>query len=619
MTSGDDAAGTIAVAFLLCSLPFLAQGGAIYPDGPAAAIAGAALLTLGRVEKGIAVAPLWLYLCGAALTVLPWLHIRLTWLAIVFALALVVAMRKRSHTAASYIALFAAPCVGAALFFASTYVMFETLDPTAPFRTKTTGSLAAVPSGAFGLLADVQYGLLPYAPAAVFALIGARRFVAITPIAALASSAALLGTLVISAAFVWWGGTTSPARFLVPVLPVVAIWIGTWWTKAQPDSRALCLMLLALSGFLSAAAAAADGGTYVVTDPDGRLTIFEWLNRLVMVSDALPSLFREGADMRRQVAIALTWTATALAILWLIRRLPTAETSIRLHIPASALAVVAWITIGCIAGWVLSEVKPGTSDRSQLVLLQAAPRPWLTTGWRNLQPAASTDEVVASLSFTASSARDASTLLHVPFAPAGRYQVELDPAGALVPPDTTLLLSVGRTEFAIMEWSPSSLSEGPVITIVMPVHSIHVRADAPDWPSDARVRLRVLDVSKSSVTVGASAERIVRSGDTFVYLLDQAVIADDGGFWLTGERTARVVLAAADGAVSQTTLEFEATDTVDVTLTRGDWQFKFSTNAGQRADARLPSSPSPEIVEIHVTGGDRRRRTLFVRAKSDGS
>jgi hypothetical protein len=613
-----NSAGTIAVVFLLCQLSFVAQGAAIYPDGPAAAITAGALLTLLRVDKSRPSAA-WLYSCGAALTFLPWLHIRLTPVAIVFAVALVIAMRRRSHAPASYVALFAVPLVGAALFFASAYVMFETLDSTAPFRTKAAGSLAAVPSGVFGLLADVEYGLLPYAPAAVFALAGVRRFVAIAPIAALASSAALLSTLLISGAFVWWGGTTSPARFLVPVLPLIAVSIGVWWTTAQPVPRALCVALLALGGLLTAAAAYADRGAYVVTDPDGRFTVFEWLNRLVILPDALPSLFRDGAMMRTEVLIAAAWAGSALAILWLIQRLAylVTDTSVRLSTTISAFAIAVWITVGCTAGWALGSIRPVTPDRAQLALLHASAMPWLTTGWRNVLPVGSTDELLASLAFMAPSTRDSDTLLHVPFPPPGRYQIELDPAPASMPSNARLLVIIGRTEVPIVEWSPSANSNGPIFMTVMPVHSIHVRADPPDPSSNLRARLRVLGVRNSLVPRGLFAEQMVRSGDVFVYLLDSAAAIDHGGFWLTGERTTRVVLASPDGAVGQATLEFEATDIVRVTLTRGAWQHHFSINPGERTTTRLPSSADSEILAIHVSAEDRRRPILFVSARSE--
>ncbi len=102
-----------------------------------------------------------------------------------------------------------------------------------------------------------------------------------------------------------------------------------------------------------------------------------------------------------------------------------------------------------------------------------------------------------------------------------------------------------------------------------------------------------------------------------MYLLDSAAAIDQGGFWLTGERTTRVVLASPDGAVGQTTLEFAATDSVRVTLTRGAWQQRFAINPGERTTTRIPSSADFEILAIHVSAEDRRRPILFVSARSD--
>ena len=175
VANGDTSAQWVAVSFLVLQLPFAAQAAAIYPDGPAAAFVAAALLTLIRIETGKRVGSIELYACGAALALLPWLHIRLTWIAMVFAAGLAAALWRRPQRGPALIALFAIPVVSAALFFSATYVMFGTLDPTNPFRQKASGSITNAPFGVFGLLADAEYGLLPFAPAAVFALPGLRR------------------------------------------------------------------------------------------------------------------------------------------------------------------------------------------------------------------------------------------------------------------------------------------------------------------------------------------------------------------------------------------------------------------------------------------------------------
>jgi hypothetical protein len=81
-----------------------------------------------------------------------------------------------------------------------------------------------------GLLLDQEYGLLPYAPIFLVALTGliilARRrralFVSIATVAGAYLASIVLPTVNTAG---WTGGWSPPARFLVPVVPVVAIGI----------------------------------------------------------------------------------------------------------------------------------------------------------------------------------------------------------------------------------------------------------------------------------------------------------------------------------------------------------------------------------------------------------
>jgi hypothetical protein len=610
--TNNNSAASVAAAFLLCQLPFLAQGAAIYPDGPAAAITAGALLLLTYAERSAAIAERWLYLCGAALSMLPWLHIRLTWLAAVFGVALLVALRKRGEPAASYVALLAAPCIAAALFFASTYVMFETLDPTAPFRQKATGSIADVPRGVFGLLADVEYGLLPYAPAAVFAAAGVRRLAGTAPLVAFAGGTASIGTLLIAATFVWWGGTSSPARFLVPVLPVCAVAVALWWTRATPLTRAVSVAFIAVGAFVAGAAAFADDGAYVTTDPDGRFTIYERLNQLVLVSDALPSLFREGAATATQFLIACSWAATGVGGFWLLRRIHIgAEATLS---AAVACGLILWITLASALGWTLGGISPVTADRSQLALLRASSTSWLATAWRDGHPIGSRDAILSALSFASPAGRDPRTLLYVPSPPPGRYAIEVDRPGSAFSEGATLAIVVGRGNWPIAAWSPTSGAEPDAITLVMPVHSIQVHVDRPVHSRDLQVRLRMLGVTPGVVR-GPVAEQVIRSDDTLIYLLDSAAI-EGGGFWINGSRSLRIVLASPAGIPEQTMLRLEAAEKVSVTLSRDEWQHQFSTNPNQVTAVTVPASAAPEIIEMRVQGGDRRRPVLFVSAGS---
>ena len=155
--SASRSAPAVGVAALVCATPFIAQSSAIYPDGPGAAVVSLALLTTVRLERGIPPSASWLATTGAALALLPWLHLRFSLLSAAFALAVLWLLRKASDFGSNALVFLAAPVISATLWFASTWVMFETLDPTAPFRQMASGSLAAAPAGMLGLLVDHEY------------------------------------------------------------------------------------------------------------------------------------------------------------------------------------------------------------------------------------------------------------------------------------------------------------------------------------------------------------------------------------------------------------------------------------------------------------------------------
>ena len=83
-----------------------------------------------------------------------------------------------------------------------------------------------MPGGLGGLLFDQRFGLIPYAPVLAFAFVGlgvmltrpsSRRL-------ALELCFAMLPYLVTVTHFaMWWGGWSAPARFFVPVLPLLAV------------------------------------------------------------------------------------------------------------------------------------------------------------------------------------------------------------------------------------------------------------------------------------------------------------------------------------------------------------------------------------------------------------
>ena len=49
--------------------------------------------------------------------------------------------------------------------------------------------------------------------------------------------AALLATFLVVASFDWWAGFSTPGRFLVPVLPILAFLVGAWFATASITGR----------------------------------------------------------------------------------------------------------------------------------------------------------------------------------------------------------------------------------------------------------------------------------------------------------------------------------------------------------------------------------------------
>jgi hypothetical protein len=89
---------------------------------------------------------------------------------------------------------------------------------TAACRGTRTGS----PLRAFvGLALDRSFGLLPYAPVFLIALAGLARLVRLRAWESLLAGAAVI--VPVLPWRMWWGGQCPPARFLVPLVPLLAL------------------------------------------------------------------------------------------------------------------------------------------------------------------------------------------------------------------------------------------------------------------------------------------------------------------------------------------------------------------------------------------------------------
>lgn len=274
------------VAVVGCS-PLLVFTSQIYPEVPAALLIVVAL----RVMVRHAASPLALAFGATAAVALVWLHVRYIPLALgVFAGLVVAAARSRRRSGATgfvpaaralvtsaarnwrttLVPVVVPAAIGAAAFMAAFKYWYGGVHPTAPYRAFSTTSAGDAGWDFFYefMLADILspvHGWIPYVPvhwiglAALGCLI--LRFG--WPAAACLSVAAGYEVILASAApNVGWG---LPARYLIPVLPLIAIPIGVALQHVRV-SRLLFIPLFVASLAFGVAAVRDHHGLYPIDD-----------------------------------------------------------------------------------------------------------------------------------------------------------------------------------------------------------------------------------------------------------------------------------------------------------------------------------------------------------------
>ena len=202
-------------------------------------------------DGSVALRP-WL-LHGAALALLPWLHSRFALLAAAFGSLILLRLGSTKNPAAKAVAFLSIPAISAVLWAGFFVAIYGRPDPSAPHG----------PGGNVGVVR--LRARWPWRPALRSALrpahlrAGRSRCICrpggdVLPTAFPASRP---GTGVRDHAYLvtvthfamWWGGSSPPARFFAPVLPLFAIPAAAAWTFA---TRRVTKVLAAISLVLTA-------------------------------------------------------------------------------------------------------------------------------------------------------------------------------------------------------------------------------------------------------------------------------------------------------------------------------------------------------------------------------
>lgn len=233
------------------SVPALTYSGQLFPDSLMAVAVAAGLAAL------VGAAPLWAGAIGIA--ALPFLHLRGWPLAI--ALLLAVGWGRTRRDRATLLAPLLAVVIGGSVLDQAVYGVPL---PHAGFLLFFTGradtSLGAyattTPFGVLGLFVDRAFGLLPAAPVALLAFVGAgvaaRRQVVLPLLA--------IPYLLVASTVDWTGGASPQARYLAPLVPLLVMFLALG-IAARPWRLAL-IALVPLTAAMSAVYVAVPGIRY---------------------------------------------------------------------------------------------------------------------------------------------------------------------------------------------------------------------------------------------------------------------------------------------------------------------------------------------------------------------
>ena len=200
------------------------------------------------------------------------------------------------------VAFLAPIAISGVLWLGSSYVMYGDFNPTVAYGYSQGAELAwlNVPRELLGLSFDQEYGLLPYSPIFVVSVLGAWLMVRRRD-----TRGYLIGVLLVMVPFLasttqyymWWGGNSVPARFVVPILPLLAPMIAI-------------RLALAYSVLAFVAVVARPGAKLMYNDRDGTGHLVETVQAGVPLTAMLPSFINP--DILIQLPSTAVWVVAAV-------------------------------------------------------------------------------------------------------------------------------------------------------------------------------------------------------------------------------------------------------------------------------------------------------------------
>jgi hypothetical protein len=561
MLTGSVSAAWFGWAAGAMTVPFFFEAFAVFPDGLAATVVlfaaapliGETLPAHGRTR--------W-FAIGTALALLPWVHTRFAIISAALGLVLVLRMLGDKRARSCIVPFLLPAIIGAILWFSFFRAVYGTFNPSAPYGGRTETSLSNIDRGLSAIFLDPQFGVLPNAPVYGFCLAGLAALAARRPRFALELSAIVLSYLAATATFhMWWGGSSAPARFTVPVLPLLAL-PGAWLWNSTPrfSTRAVAVTALLISLAATAVLAFGDDGRLAYNVRDGYARWALWLTPHVNLPEGMPSFFRQatfGALTRAGV-----WIGSIVVGILLVRFIERKGATRAALVLATYACAASAVMISMSLVWAIDRAEATAPQRSQLNLLKHYDDRLRPTGAvLNRTSFVEPEMVLSMIALETPIPAPPRAYLVVPgIVPAGEYELRAREADLKVGATNagatnagvtnagagTAALIVGRLGHPIKRWQAADFLNPLRFELPVAVGSLRIEAENGEPP--ARLSLHPVRISDTrSSPFGRAHARLARPyGAAVVYFFDDGAFREPPGFWVRGGNEARIAVAPAD-------------------------------------------------------------------------
>lgn len=600
--SDSAAAAWCAWAAVMLTPTFAYQSFMIYPDGPGFLAVAVLTLLLVQLSRGDTPAMFSCALGGVALASLPWFHTRFAILAAGFGAAVVLRLLwpgggKARAPFSRVIAFVLLPAISVVLWLLFFKMLYDVYDPRAPYPNTEQFAAWIVPA-IIGLFFDGSYGLAAYAPAVALAFAGWWRRTE-TFSRRLGVELALIVFVYLAAVTtvrMWWaGGDATPARFLMALLPVLAVPIAVFWTRVTDATRALATALVAVGAGVTAVLIAVDRSGLAHNARDAQSQWLEWLSPAANLTRVWPNFFW---DEPRFPVHVLLWCAIATA-LWLIARRLIAN-------PRAAVVVWGIVTISVLApvGWAFTGATALDPAPSQLRIIARE-----GAGERVYAISVGTLVHLRSLKGTMTlrplepGVKDPPPLLAFRHVPGARYIIHVTSTS---PAPAPLRLFVGLS--ATSPWREFTVPGVGAFTFpfVLPTTVAQVVIDTnPDLRSALGVELAVEDAMPQREAVAMKSA--AHYGLCDVLFFDEQMYVEADGFWTKGRQATRFMLVpSVNSPVSPLTVRVLVRNggaANIVTIESGTFQRLLQMAPYQELDVDVPLTPTG-TANVRVASGD---------------